>query len=88
MKRNILVRSFIPHPLLSREQFTALTLTSLPLAAYLHPYSRLGNLMALYVPRAKYVCRGLDLETNYWVSLYEQEEVFSTPAVASDAAWY
>ncbi|WP_414502674.1 phage portal protein [Zymobacter sp. IVIA_5232.4 C2] len=81
VKRNILVRSFIPHPLLSRQQFTALALDFLTFGnAYLHPiYSRLGNLMALDVPRAKYVRRGLDLETYYWVPLYGQEEAFTTP---------
>lgn len=79
IKRNILVRSFIPHPLLSRQKFTELVLDFLTFGnCYLEPvYSRIGTLLALEVARAKYVRRGLDLVTYYWVPQSGHDQEFT-----------
>lgn len=80
VKRNILVRSFIPHKLLTRQQFSALALDFLTFGnCYIEPvYNRLGGLLRLDVARARYTRRGTDLETYYWVPRSGLEQEFST----------
>ncbi len=69
VKRNILVKTFIPHRLLSRQAFAALAIDYLVFGnSYLERvYSRLGKLLELRPARAKYVRRGVELDRYFWV---------------------
>ncbi|WP_136067079.1 phage portal protein [Modicisalibacter radicis] len=78
VKRNILVRSFIPHPLLSRQAFSALATDYLVFGnCYLERiFGRLGKLLALRPARAKYVRRGADLDRYFWVPTWSDRSEF------------
>ena len=67
-KRNMLVRSFIPHRLLSREAFEQFATDWVHFGmAYLERRrSRLGSAMALVPPLAKYMRRGVE-PGRYWL---------------------
>lgn len=69
VKRNILVKTFIPHRLLSRRSFAALALDHLVFGnSYLEKITgRLGRLLELKPARAKYVRRGRELDRYFWV---------------------
>ncbi len=79
VKRNILVGSFIPHPLLSRQAFSALVTDYLVFGnCYLERiFGRLGKLLALRPARAKYVRRGADLERYFWVPNWSERSEFA-----------
>lgn len=66
VKRNILIKTFRPHPLLSRHQFATLALDYLVFAnAYLEEErGRLGKLLGFRSLRAKFMRRGK--EDRYW----------------------
>ena len=77
VKRNILMKTFIPHPKLSRQDFAQLALDYLVFGnAYPELImNRLGRLMKVRAARAKYVRRGRDLDQYYWVpNLLERTE--------------
>lgn len=69
VKRNILVKTFIPHKLLSRRAFAALAIDHLVFGnSYLERiHGRLGKLLELRPARAKYMRRGTDLDRYFWV---------------------
>ncbi|EPC02403.1 portal protein [Litchfieldella anticariensis FP35 = DSM 16096] len=78
VKRNILVRSFVPHRLLSRQAFSALATDYLVFGnCYLEQIlGRLGKLLELRPARAKYVRRGADLERYFWVPNWAERTEF------------
>ncbi|MCC5811306.1 MAG: phage portal protein [Ectothiorhodospiraceae bacterium] len=69
VKRNILVKTFVPHRLLSRRSFAALALDHLVFGnSYLERITgRLGRLIELRPARAKYMRRGVQLDRYFWV---------------------
>jgi len=71
VKRNILTSTFIPHKLLSQQAFSRFVLDYLVFGnAYLEKRSnRLGDPLTLEPALAKFVRRGIDLET-YWFVQY------------------
>lgn len=71
VKRNILLKTFIPHPLLSRRDFSAMALDYLIFGnGYLEEIrGRLGRLLALKHRPAKYMRRG-DNDRYWWVPNY------------------
>lgn len=83
VKRNILVSTFIPHPLLSRATFERLVLDWQVFGnGYLERRdSVLGSAMRLDAPLAKYVRRGLDLNTYFFVQNLPQPYTFATGSV-------
>lgn len=78
VKRNILVSTYKPHPWLSRSAFSRWVLEYLIFGnGYLERrFNRLGKVMQLDTPLAKFVRRGLDLETYWFVPGYGQEHAF------------
>ncbi|WP_417329583.1 phage portal protein [Halomonas cupida] len=83
VKRNILVSSFVPHPLLSRQAFSALATDYLVFGnCYLEQISgRLGKLLKLRPARAKYVRRGADLDRYFWVPNWADRSEFAEGSV-------
>lgn len=69
VKRNILLRTFIPHPLLNRQTFSALALDYLVFGnCYLEEIrGRLGRLLDLQRRPAKYMRRGAQTDRYFWV---------------------
>jgi PBSX family phage portal protein len=82
-KRNMLARTFKPHPLLSREAFEQLALDWLTFGtAYLERRrSRLGGTLALRAPLAKYVRRGVVEGEFFQVQTWGQEHAFEPGSV-------
>ena len=76
IKRNLLVKDFIPHRLLSRGDFSRLVLDFLIFGnAYLEARkNRLGGVLTLQPALAKYVRRGIDLSSYWWVPGYGVEQ--------------
>ncbi|MGJ8526872.1 hypothetical protein LMG33818_002635 [Halomonadaceae bacterium LMG 33818] len=70
IKRNLLKKYFIPHPLLSRQQFEALVQDFLIFGnCYLETTrSKLGSILSINPAPARYVRRGADLVTYYWLN--------------------
>ncbi|PLT16271.1 MULTISPECIES: phage portal protein [Ralstonia] len=79
VKRNILVSTFIPHKLLSRAAFERLVIDWQVFGnAYLeNRISRAGSSMGLQPALAKYMRRGVDLSTYYFVQSYQQPHEFA-----------
>lgn len=78
VKRNVLVRSLIPNKWMDRTRFKSLVLDFL-VFGNCYPEqvrSRTGKLLEVRVPKARYVRRGTDLETYYWVANYNNETEF------------
>lgn len=75
VKRNVLVSTFKPHPLLSRSDFAKVVIDYLVFGnLYLEEVrNRLGGLLKLDPAPAKYTRRGTDLSTYWWVPSYNQE---------------
>lgn len=71
VKRNILTSTFIPHPLLSGQEFSRFIQDYLVFGnAYLEKRTnRLGGVIALEPSLAKFTRRGTDLDT-YWFAQY------------------
>ncbi|WAC70816.1 phage portal protein [Roseateles sp. SL47] len=82
-KRNVLVSTFKPHKLLSAETFGALVLDFLTFGnGYLElQRSRTGKLLELKHALAKYVRRGTDLETYYFVRGWRDDHQFAPDSV-------
>nr|DAL48982.1 MAG TPA_asm: portal vertex protein [Caudoviricetes sp.] len=70
-KRNILTSTFIPHPLLRQQAFSRFVQDYLVFgnACLEKRTNRLGGILSLETSLAKYTCRGLDLDT-YWFVQY------------------
>ena len=79
VKRNILTSCFIPHPLLSRTDFSRFVLEYLIFGnAYLERIdSRLGKPLKLKPSLAKYTRRGTELDRYYFVTVWNQEHEFN-----------
>lgn len=82
-KRNILLSTYVPHPLLSREAFSAFALDYLIFGnAYLEKRkNRLGGTLGLKHALSKYVRRGADLNTYFYVRGWRQEDTFEAGSV-------
>lgn len=83
VKRNILVKTFQPSQWLSRSDFACLALDYLVFGnAYAEQVrSRLGNLMQIRPARAKYVRRGIEEGSYWWVHGWKQETEFKTGSI-------
>ncbi|WP_043615194.1 phage portal protein [Chromobacterium violaceum] len=75
VKRNVLVSTFRPHPLLSRSAFQQLVQDYLVFGnLYCEKVkNRLGGLLALDPSPAKFTRRGVDLSSYWWVPGWNQE---------------
>ncbi|WP_398460027.1 phage portal protein [Sodalis praecaptivus] len=82
-KRNVLTGCFIPHPLLSRQTFSALALDWFVFGnAYLElRRNQLGSPLTLRHAPARYVRRGNDLDTYWLVRQWQDEHPFRTGSV-------
>lgn len=82
-KRNMLSRTFIPHPLLSREAFEQFALDWLWCGnAYLEQRrNRLGGTLSLQPALAKYMRRGQDLDRYFMVRGWKDEHEFEAGTV-------
>jgi PBSX family phage portal protein len=78
VKRNVLVSTFVPHPLLTRTAFSRLALDFL-VFGNCYPErrdARSGKLMTLEPALARFVRRGKDLDTYWFVQGWQQEHEF------------
>lgn len=75
VKRNVLVSTFKPHPLLSRSDFAQVVIDYLVFGnLFLQVVrNRLGGLLKLDPAPAKFTRRGIDLASYWWVPAYNQE---------------
>lgn len=82
-KRNMLERHFIPHPLLGRAAFGQLALDWVTFGqAYVEQrQNRLGQPLALLPCLAKYMRRGIDLQTYYQVRGWQDEHEFKAGSI-------
>jgi PBSX family phage portal protein len=82
-KRNLLLSTFIAHPLLDRATFSAWALDYLIFGnAYLERRgSRTGRAVASQHALAKYVRRGADMETYYFVRGWRDEHEFKPGSI-------
>jgi PBSX family phage portal protein len=82
-KVNILTSSFKPHRLLSRLDFRNFALNFIWGGnAYMErQQNRLGGTLKLKHALSKYMRRGLDMETYYWVPGYNQEHEFEKGSI-------
>lgn len=83
VKRNILVSTFEPSPVLSRAEFSRFVLEYLIFGnAYVERHNaRSGKLLTLKVLPARYVRRGSDLDTYWYVRGWKDEQAFAKGAV-------
>ena len=83
LKRNMLAASLEPTPWLSRKVFGAMVLDYLVLGnAYAQEiHNRLGGLLRLEHPLAKYTRRGVEPGAFWWVPGFKNEEQFPLGAV-------
>lgn len=83
VKRNILVKSFVPHPLLSRMEFSRFALDFIVFGnAYLERVlSRTGQVLTLKAALAKYMRRGTDLNIYYFVPTFQDEHEFEKGSI-------
>lgn len=83
VKRNILTATFVPHPLLSREDFARLAFEYQVFGnAFLERKDSItGRPLALKPALAKYTRRGVDLETYFFVPGFGQAHEFSKGSV-------
>ena len=82
-KRNVLASTFIPHKLLDRATFSRLALDYLVFGnGYVErPRNRLGSSLPLRPALAKYMRRGADFDTYYYVRGWKQEHEFRRGSV-------
>ncbi len=83
VKRNILVKSFVPHPLLSRMEFSRFALDFIVFGnAYLERVlSRTGQVLTLKAALAKYMRRGTNLDLYYFVPTFQDEHEFEKGSI-------
>lgn len=77
-KANVVASSYIPHPLLSRDNFRRIVLDNMYSGnCYLEKQeNRLGGPLKLVHSLAKYTRRGIDLDTYWFARGYNQEHEF------------
>ncbi|KRA15344.1 phage portal protein [Lysobacter sp. Root604] len=82
-KRNMLARTFVPHRLLSRDAFEQLALdwVTFGMGYVENRKSVLGSPMSLQPCLAKYMRRGVDLESFYMVRSWRDEHEFKPGTV-------
>lgn len=82
-KRNALAGCFIPHPLLSRQTFSALALDWFVFGNFYleERKNRLGGRLPLRHCPAKYTRRGTDLDTYWFIRQWKDECPFETGSV-------
>lgn len=83
VKRNILVKSFMPHPLLSRMEFSRFVLDFLVFGnAYLERVqSMTAKTLPLKSALAKYMRRGIELDSYYFVPNFQDEHEFKKGSI-------
>ena len=83
VKRNILVKSFVPHPLLSRMELSRFALDFIVFGnAYLERVlSRTGQVLTLKAALAKYMRRGTNLDLYYFVPTFQDEHEFEKGSI-------
>jgi len=83
VKRNILVKCFVPHPLLSRMEFSRFVLDFLVFGnAYLERVqSMTAKTLPLKAALAKYMRRGLELDSYYFVPTFQDEHEFQKGSI-------
>lgn len=83
VKRNILSRSFIPHPLLNRQAFRSLVTDYLVFGnAYPEQvFGRLGRLLELRPAQARYVRRGIEPGQYWWTCDWRQPVEFERGSI-------
>lgn len=83
VKRNILVRCFKAHPLLSKSEFSKFVLDYLVFGnAYLERVKALsGRTMRLQSLLAKYMRRGRDLDVYWWVQGWRDQQEYAPGSV-------
>ncbi|GAB0658984.1 hypothetical protein DZ11F47_21650 [Escherichia coli] len=82
-KRNALAGCFIPHPLLSRQTFSALALDWFVFGNFYleERKNRLGGRLPMRISPAKYTRRGSDLDTYWFIRQWKDEYAFKTGSV-------
>ncbi|WP_315708978.1 phage portal protein [Brenneria uluponensis] len=82
-KRNVIMSCYQPHPLLSRQNFSAFVLDYLVFGnAYLElRKNRLGQPLSLQHAHAKYMRRGEQLEQYWFVTYYSEDYPFEPGSV-------
>lgn len=83
VKRNILVSTYIPHPLLSRQDFTRFALDYLVFGnAFIEERRSLtGKLLKLETSPAKYTRRGIEDDVYWYIQSYTQSHQFAPGSV-------
>ena len=83
MKRNILVSTFIPHPLLSQQDFSRFVLDYLVFGnAFLEKrLNRIGVLLRLESSPAKYTRRGVEEDVYWFVQSFKEPHRFEPGSV-------
>ncbi|WP_223160984.1 phage portal protein [Salinicola aestuarinus] len=83
VKRNILSRSFVPHPLLSRQAFRALVNDYLVFGnAYAEQvFGRLGRLLEIRPAQARFVRRGVEAGQYWWTCDWRQPAEFERGSI-------
>ena len=83
VKRNILVKCFVPHPLLSRMEFSRFALDFLVFGnAYLERVQSItAKTLPLKAALAKYMRRGLELDSYYFVPTFQDEHEFQKGSI-------
>lgn len=83
VKRNILASTFIPHPLLSQQDFSRFVLDFLVFgnAFFEQRISSSGRVMKLETSPAKYTRRGVQEDAYWWVPSFDQPHPFMPGAV-------
>ena len=83
VKRNILTSTFVPHPLLSQQDFSRFVLDFLVFGnAFLEKrMSTTGRVMKLETSPAKYTRRGVEDGAYWWVPSFIQPHAFETGSV-------
>jgi len=83
VKRNILASTFIPHPLLSQQDFSRFVLDFLVFGnAFLEKrFSATGKVLKLEPSPAKYTRRGVEDDVYWWVPSFDQPQPFAPGSV-------
>jgi len=83
VKRNILVKCFVSHPLLSRMEFSRFVLDFLVFGnAYLERVQSItAKTLPLKAALAKYMRRGLELDSYYFVPTFQDEHEFQKGSI-------
>lgn len=83
VKRNILTSCYVPHPLLSRTDFSRYALEYIVFGnSYLEDVrARTGKTMKLKPSLARYTRRGVDLDQYFFVTGYKQEHEFERGSI-------